>query len=135
MLLCDAAENVNGKLYILGGGWTHLTTPRAPATMALGVVVAVAWEETNQRHTLNVVLLDDDGGQVLMQDQPVQTVARFEVGRPAGVKPGSDLNAVMAFQFQGLVLDPGGYVWELRRQQEPQPLGRTPFWVLDPARS
>lgn len=130
MILCDAAEQVNGKLYVLGGGWTHLIAPNVPVNMALGVVVAVPWNETNRRHALTVALLDADGQQVSVNDHEVQTNGAVEVGRPVGVKPGSDMNAVLSFAFNGLVLPPGGYVWQLRVGDHEE---RTPFWVVDPA--
>jgi hypothetical protein len=128
MLLCDAAETVGGKLYVLGGGWTHLLTPGQPVNMALAVVVAVPWTETNKRHPLEVRLLTDDGETVSVNDVPVQAGGQIEVGRPIGIKPGSDLNAVLAFGFNGVVLEPGGYVWQLSISGVPE--ARTPFWVL-----
>jgi hypothetical protein len=132
MILCDAADEVGGKLYILGGGWTHLLTPNTPVSMALGVVVAVPWTRTNERHPLTVRLLDEDGTLIeTAEGQQVQTGGQMEVGRPPGVKPGSAINAVMAFKFNGLALDARGYVWELRVADVE---ARTPFWVVDPAK-
>lgn len=129
MVLCDAADQVGGKLYIMGGGWTHLLSPNVPIPMALGVVVAVPWDRTNQRHELTVRLLDEDGEQVeAVPGQPVVTGGQMEVGRPPGVKPGSAINAVMAFKFNGLALPAGGYVWEMRIADVE---ARTPFWVVD----
>src|SRR3712207_6134998 len=61
MLLCDAAEEVGGKLYILGGGWSFLHRPGVPTNMALAIKIAVPWNETNQSHTLRAHLLTDDG--------------------------------------------------------------------------
>jgi hypothetical protein len=130
MILCDAADTVGGKLYVLGGGWTHLLSPGQPVNMALGVIIAVPWDETNRKHALQVVLLNEDGEQVTQGDDSVENGGHIAVGRPLGVKPGSAINTVFAFRFNGLVLDVGGYVWELR-------LGavqaRTPFWVIDPS--
>jgi hypothetical protein len=129
MLLCDTAESVNGKLYVMGGGWTHLLAPNQPITMALGVVIAVPWDRTNEHHELTVELVDEDGSLVMVDDQPVKTGGHVAVGRPLGVKPGSAMNAVMAFKFNGLNLDVGGYVWQLRVADTE---ARTPFWVVDP---
>ncbi len=127
MVLCDAVEQVNGKLYILGGGWTHVATTGASVSMGLGVIIAVPWTDANRRHPISVALMDDDGHPVTMGDQEVRNEGQFEIGRPPGTKPGSDLNAVMAFQFGGLVLEPGGYVWELRVGDN---IERTPFWAV-----
>ena len=128
MVLCDAAEAVSGKLYLMGGGWTHVLTPREPVNMALGVVVAIPWDETNRRHDLRVALMDEDGEQMKIGGKSVGADGQIEVGRPAGIKPGSAINAVMAFRFNGIRLEPGGYVWELRVADT---VVRTPFWVLD----
>jgi hypothetical protein len=117
---------------VMGGGWTHLMAPDQPVNMSLGVVIAVPWTETNRRHELVVSLMDDDGQRVTMGEQgeqPVVTAGRIEVGRPAGVKPDSAINAVIAFNFNGLVLPEGGYVWMLRMAQTEV---RTPFWVVSP---
>jgi hypothetical protein len=40
-------------------------------------------------------------------------MGQMEVGRPPGIKPGSDLNAPVAFAFNGVNLPVGGYRWEL----------------------
>jgi len=37
MLLCDSAQAVGGKLYILGGGWTMLAKIQPRARMPLAV--------------------------------------------------------------------------------------------------
>jgi hypothetical protein len=130
MLLCDWAEAVNGKLYCQGGGWTHLqvSSPSDIHNMAVGIVIAVPWDETNTRHKLELNLLDADGKQVMMGDTEVGAKGSLEVGRPAGVKPGLEQNAVQAYRFNGVALPPGGYVWMLAVGEEA--VARTPFWVV-----
>src|SRR3989442_625672 len=59
MMLADAAQAVNGKLYIMGGGWSVMGPEPTPYAIALKV--EVPWDETNKRHTLVLRLLDDDG--------------------------------------------------------------------------
>jgi hypothetical protein len=133
MLLCDAAEETNGKLYILGGGWTHLLKPNIPTNMALAIVVRVPWDEAGKQHKLEVSLLKEDGEAVLLNDNPVKVEGAFEVGRTAGVKPGRELVAPVAIQFSGLVLSPGEYTWQLLVDGEP---GATaPFAVPEVATS
>ena len=58
MLLADAAQEVNGKLYVLGGGWS-VTGPDVPP-MALAVKLDVPWTEANQAHTFELVLVDTE---------------------------------------------------------------------------
>ena len=48
MLLCDSAQVADGKLYILGGGWSFVGPD--PAPMALAIKVDVPWTEGNVAH-------------------------------------------------------------------------------------
>jgi hypothetical protein len=119
MLLADAAQAVDGKLYVLGGGWT-ITGPD-PIPSAIALQIKVPWDRANRRHTFELTLLDGDGVQVLLQSspeaqpEPLQIGGEFEVGRPVGVLPGTPLDAVLALNIGPLPLPPGGrYVWELK---------------------
>jgi hypothetical protein len=128
MLLCDAAEAVGGKLYVMGGGWTHSSAAGQPTTMALAILVGVEWDETNQTHHIEAKLLTEDGVQVsAVQGQPVASTGTFEVGRPAGAKKGATLYSPFTLTFAGVVLRAGGYVWEL--EINGNPVARTPFSV------
>lgn len=130
LILCDAAQESGGKLYVLGGGWTHVALPRGtPFNLALGLVLQVPWDRTNEKHIIRALLLTDDGEQVSIGDAAVESAAEFELGRPPGLKRGSNLNAVMAMQINGLVLDPGGYVWEIRVNEDEK--ARAPFWMVE----
>jgi hypothetical protein len=112
-LLCDSAEEVGGKLYILGAGWSLIRVPNVPLNMALAILVAVEWSQANERFTLEAALVDDDGQPVNLGDQDVKASGQLEAGRPAGLKPGIDLNLPLAMQFNGISLPPGGYRWEV----------------------
>ena len=113
MLLCDAAQEVGGKLYILGGGWSYVLTPGLPVNGALAIKVSVPWDRSNHRHKVRAAFVSEDGAPVDMGEGPVQAEGEFEVGRPVGVKPGTPLDAAFVLPFAGIVLEPGGYVWEL----------------------
>jgi hypothetical protein len=126
VVLCDAAQVADGKLYILGGGWTHAVITE-PLSIALAVVVAVPWGDANRRHPVSVTLRNEDNEVVELEGKPVNTEGQFEIGRPPGLKPGSDLNATMVFKFGGMLLEPGGYVWELQVGDTTE---KTPFWIL-----
>jgi hypothetical protein len=130
LLICDSAEAVNGKLYILGGGWNMLYAPGTPVRIALAILIAVPWDETNQRREMRIELVTSDGVQVLLNGQEVAANAEFDIGRPPGVKPGSTLNAPFAINFDGLMLDEGGYEFVVRIGDAIA--ARRPFQVLSP---
>ncbi len=120
MFLCDAADEAGGKLYVLGAGWSHLLAVERPVTMALAVLVEVPWNEANQRLDVEATLLTEDGAPVEIEGEQVRGALPVEVGRPPGLRPGITLNAPLAMSFTGLMLDPGGYVWELQINREPK---------------
>lgn len=127
MLLCDAAEASGGKLYVLGGGWSHLQMPDVPTSMSLAVLIRVPWDAANHKHKLRVQLVDDDAEQVLVDDNPVLSEGGFEVGRPPGLKAGTSLHATLTFRFNNLTLPAGGYVFEL--SMDGTVMARAPFRV------
>ena len=127
MLLCDAAQEVGGKLYVLGGGWTNLLHPDMPSSVALGIVIHFDWNETNRRQLIELELQTDEGELVEFEGEPIRVQTQMEVGRPPGVKPGSEINAPLASSFHGLALPAGGYRWVLRGGE--QVLARAPFFV------
>jgi hypothetical protein len=131
LLLCDHAEALNGKLYVMGGGWNVLFAPGRPVHTSVAAVIAVPWDQANVRHDLSLELLTADGAAVEVQGQRVQVERTFEVGRPPGVKPGSALNTPFVWNFDGLALDAGGYEWKLTIDGEP--VASRPFVVGDPA--
>lgn len=128
MLLCDFAEAVNGKLYVMGGGWNILFTTGRPINTSIAVLLAVPWDQTNRRHRIALELLTADGHAVEADGNAISVRGEFEVGRPAGVKPGSDLNTPVVWNFGGLSLDPGQYEWRLSVDSEP--VARRPFQVV-----
>jgi hypothetical protein len=114
MLLADAAQAVNGKLYVLGGGWS--VCGPAPTPMALAVKIEVPWGESNKQHRFLLELLDADGHPVSTpaKDGPVQVDGQFEVGRPAGLPPGTPIDFVFAVNISAVPLTPGaGFTWRL----------------------
>ena len=96
LLLADAAEAVNGKVSALGAGWSVIGTPSPP--LSLVVIIDVPWDQTNQKHKLEIDLLDADGKPVSFEqgpgDEPLPAIhieAEFETGRPPGVPAGTPL--------------------------------------------
>lgn len=113
MLLCDAAETANGKLYVLGGGWSQVLLPNTPLSMALAVKLAIPWDQANTRFTIEARLVTEDGEPALTPEgEGIRAEGNVEVGRPPGLKPGEALDAPFVLRFT-VILPPGGYVWEL----------------------
>jgi hypothetical protein len=110
MLLCDAAQAVNGKLYILGAGWNVIGPDPTPSAIALQI--DVPWDEANEPHQLKLSLVTGDGQPVRVPtpagEHPVEVVSKFEIGRPAGHPRGAPLTAVLGVTLAPLPLPPGG---------------------------
>ena len=116
LLLADYAVVSDGKLTIVGGGWSQ-TGPEA-APFGIGLLIQVPWDQSNTRHTFQVELLDADGEAVVLEtdeegDQPVAFGGDFEVGRPPGLKPGTPLDFPVAMNSTPLPLEAGRYEWRL----------------------
>lgn len=120
MILCDFAEEINGKLYIMGGGWSRLFKVRPSFSMSIAAKLLVPWDQTNRRSRIVLTLHDGDGRQVLIGDpaQPVRLEGDFEAGRPPGLAPGTEIDMPLVFRFDDLPLDVGRYVWELAVRDE-----------------
>jgi hypothetical protein len=131
LLLCDAAEAINGKLYILGGGWS-ITGPM-PVPFALALRIEVPWSEANRKIHAKVELVDADGRPVSVPDQfgnqqSVQIEFDFEVGRPPGLVRGTPLDATAALTIPPLPLSPGNrYAWRLEIDGESKPHWQAAF--------
>ena len=126
IILADRAEVINNKLYLMGGGWDSLTVNSGfPAIhpCALAVSFRVPWNETNQRHNIEVEILDEDG-----QSSLAKVAGQIEVGRPAGIRPGQAQRLQMGINLSLEVAKPGLY--EVVARIEGQKLGDTAFTVI-----
>ena len=117
LLLAEAAQVADGKLFVLGGGW-NIIGP-APSPFALAILIEVPWDRTNEEHTVRLELLDADGHPVLAaqaegEDEPLVITAGFEVGRPPGLKRGAPLNVPLAINLAPHPIPPNGrYEWRM----------------------
>jgi len=113
VLICDSAQSVGGKLYVLGAGWSRAYMVQPTLIMALAIVVAVPWTHANEPMQLQIRLLDAAGQPVTLAGQPgpLEVKGNLEVGRPPGLARGTPLDASLAIPLQ-LTLEPGVYVWE-----------------------
>ena|SRR5215208_4516390 len=115
MLLADAAQAIDNKLYVLGGGWS--VTGPDPTPSALALALKVPWDEANERHTLRIELLDSDGIAVTGGEpdgRPIVIESQFEVGRPPGLRPGTPIDLAFAIGIGPMPLTPGSrFEWRL----------------------
>jgi hypothetical protein len=113
LLLCDAAQVVGGKLYILGGGWSYLWVPQGNAVgFMVAIDLIVPWEMTNRQLNLVVALETEDGEEVAHPetDSAIRAEGQLVVGRPPNARPGADLHTPIVIPFAPVLLDAGGYV-------------------------
>lgn len=101
-VLADAAQVVDGKLYLIGGGWDIIWFNQFPAAhpFAICMGIRVPWNLTNMPHTMKI-LIETADGQGLGEIK-----GNFEVGKPAGLAQGSSQLINLAFpstlQAQGI---------------------------------
>ncbi len=135
LMLADSAQAINGKLYLLGGGWS-VTGPNA-TPMAVAMMIEIPWDETNVQHNYRLILNDADGKNVLLPtkegEMPLEIARNFEVGRPPGHIPGTPISFVQAVNFGPLPLRHGArYMWELSINGEVNPEWSRGFSVRPP---
>lgn len=128
MFLCDSAQAVQGKLYVLGGGLSVIG-PK-PQPLALALQITVPWDRANIGHDWTIKLLDEDGRPVTVGDKEIQVNGRFEAGRPAGLRPGTPLGVALAINITPLPL-PGGrsYTFALEIAEEARSDWRLSFFM------
>jgi hypothetical protein len=111
IIVADAAEVVNGKLYLLGGGWdTFLVGRDFPVSRTCGLAVAfrVPWAATNQRFVAAIEITDADAKALATMNLD------FEMGRPPGIEPGQAQRFQMAANLPLTFRQPGTYVVTVR---------------------
>ena len=123
VLVADAAQAVDGKVYAIGLGWVMVGTPTPPH--ALIILLDVDWTETNRRFQMRAELVDSDMQPVTVQtevgEQPVALEADMEVGRPPGLPHGTHVRVPVAATFGPLALTPGmRYEWRVTIDGEHQ---------------
>lgn len=107
-LLADAVQVVQGKLYVLGGGWDTLFVPGFAArfpSLGVGLRIRVPWSSADQVVVIGVDLQDEDGGRVLPTPPLTQGV---KVSRPPGIPEGSDLGVARSFTFNNITFPHAG---------------------------
>jgi hypothetical protein len=109
LILADHAEAVNGKLYLMGGGWDRrgIGDFHQPQAFSVSVGVLVPWSQTNRPVPLTIAMTDADGQSIA---PPFQT--NVVVGRPVNATPGQKLRYMLSLNFMMALPRPGTYVLE-----------------------
>ena len=117
MLLADAAQVAEGKLYIIGGGW-EVCGPE-PTPMALAVKVEIPPSQIRRKHTWSLTLVDASGEPVLLTTEGEKSTVTIqgEFGRIADLKSvpkGGPAHLRFAINVAPLPLEPeSSYIWRL----------------------
>jgi hypothetical protein len=112
LMIADFARVANGKLDVIGGGWSMMNA-QGPFGFFVAALFQIPWDQTNAKHTFKLELLDADGqGVPIPSGETVRAEGEFEVGRPAGLRPGTPVDAPLVVPFGPLELEEGRY--ELR---------------------
>lgn len=94
LILADRAEALNGKLYVMGGGWDRYTVQdfRQPVSISFALGILVPWNATSRERTIQVTIEDLD------RNQPVEfsVQVNFVVGRPATAREGQTQRIILA---------------------------------------
>jgi hypothetical protein len=132
LILADYARVSEGKLDVLGAGWTVAGPDEI--TMGLGVMVEVPWDQTNRAHQMVVRLLGEDGQLYPLPGPPgeaprgIEARTDFEVGRPPGIAAGTAQPFALALNLAQVPLAPGRrYEWRLEIDGESQDDWRVTF--------
>ena len=125
ILLSDKSESINGKLYMLGGGWNMLRFSALPHNhpFCIGLGVDVAWSETEEQHQLELRIEDPDGAAV---GEPFSF--SFETGRPEDAVTGQDQRMVMSLETMQTFTVQGPHAVVVTVDE--QEIGRARFQVV-----
>lgn len=131
LLIADAAQVADSKLYILGGGLTAVGPN--PQPMGVAIRIEVPWDRANVSHEWRIDLFDEDGQPLLIGDRPLVVQGNFEAGRPVGLRPGTPLCVPLAINFPNLPVTPGkSYTWQLSINDTTHSDWRQSFFVRVP---
>jgi len=97
-LLCDAATEREGLLYVLGGGITVAARPSYPAPFGMTLALRVLVHPTEMRaaHRLEILLQDEDGQLVTKVDVNIDAPQT-----PPDLPPGEEAALVVPWTFPG----------------------------------
>jgi hypothetical protein len=128
MLLAEAVQVAEGKLNILGAGWSQLGA--GPTQVAIAVLIEFTASEADGSHHFELFLTDDAHQPIFTEspngDMPVEVRGDANVALPEGYDERVPVPWPIGINVPGLVLEGGrAYQWNLVVD------GHTdPTWVL-----
>ncbi|GAA3643633.1 DUF6941 family protein [Microlunatus ginsengisoli] len=143
-ILCNYAEAVNNQLYIAGGGIDVVQIPAGMEpplgiSLAIGIIITIPWSQTDQRHDVDISLLERvtgivraptvDGG-----SEPISMELSFNLGRSPDLTDGDHQHVCLAANLPGLPIPAIGK-YELLVRIDGQTRRRLPFRVTSIAES
>jgi len=130
MLIADSAQVADGKLFILGGGWS--VTGPDPTPSAVAIKVSVDSHEFNVAHHWELFLEDADGQPVSVDTPEGSTVIEvrgdFSANAPEGVPVGTPVDVPIAVNFGPIPLVGNArYTWRFVIDGDTLPGGLVSF--------
>jgi hypothetical protein len=90
---------------------------QGPFGFFVAALFQIPWDQTNTKHRFRLELLDADGhGVPTPKGEPIRAEGEFEAGRPAGLRPGTPVDAPLVVPFGPLVVE----AWTLRDPADDQ---------------
>lgn len=106
LILADQAEGLNGKLYMMGGGWNErqIVDFNRPLPFHVAVGILVPWDQAFQEHQFSLRLEDEDGRKL-----PPEFSGTINVGAQPTAVRGQPLRTILVVQGEWTIPSPGTY--------------------------
>jgi hypothetical protein len=114
LLLADHAQGADGKLNMIGAGWS-IAGPQ-PFPFALAALIEFPWSEAGTKHDIRFELIDNEGVPVIdPDDEPIAyQINNVPVSAGFGVPKGTPIVASVTINCPPLPIPPGGrYEWRV----------------------
>jgi len=114
LITADAATISEGKINMLGAGWTRISA--GLANFCVVVRLEIPWSMTNSELDWSLDLVDEDGRiyEPTEASGGMRLEGQVQVGRPDNLTSGSSLEAPLVIPFVQLPLRPGAFEWRFK---------------------